>query len=93
MNRCNLLVEVARELDLALQNLLIDGHGVIIIEWVDASDHLVGQDAEGPPVDGLAVAFVEQHLWGEVLGRAAQGVSAGLAVLSEAEIGQTQVTL
>jgi len=53
-----LLIKVARELDFSLQNLLVDGHGVVIVEWVDACNHLVSQNAKCPPVHRLTVAFI-----------------------------------
>ena len=86
-------MEIARELDLALENLLVDGHGVIVIEGVNASEHLVGEDSERPPVDRLAMAFIKEHLGGQVLRRAAQSVRARLAILGEPEVGQLQVAL
>ena len=89
----NLLVKIARELNLAFEDLLVDGHGVVVVKWIDAGDHLVGEDAEGPPVDRLAVAFVEEDLWGEVLRGTTERVCARLAVLCEAEIGQFEVAL
>ena len=86
-----LLVEISWELNLSFKDLLVDSHGIVIVERVDASEHLVRQDSEGPPVDGLTVTFVQQHFGSEVLGRTAQSISARLAVLSEAEIGQLEV--
>ena len=56
-----LLVEIAGELNLALENLLVDGHRIIVIEGVNAGEHLVREDAERPPVDGLSVALIEEH--------------------------------
>ncbi len=44
-SECNLLMKIARELNLALKDLLIDGHGVVVVEGVDSGDHLIGQDA------------------------------------------------
>ncbi len=38
-------MKIARELNLALKDLLIDGHGVVVVEGVDTGDHLIGQDA------------------------------------------------
>ncbi len=38
--------------------------------------HLVEQCAEGPPVDGAAVALPPQHLGGDVLGGTAEAVRA-----------------
>lgn len=89
----HLLIEVARELNFSLQNFLIDRHRVVVVEGVDSGDHLKRKNAEGPPVDGLAVAFIQEDLRGQVLGRAAKRVSAGLAVLGEAEVSQFQVAL
>lgn len=51
-----LLVKALRELDFALEDLLVDGHGVLVVEGVDAGQHLVDEDAQAPPVDRLAVA-------------------------------------
>ena len=34
-------VEVSWELDLPLQNLLVDRHGVIVIEGIDPCDHFI----------------------------------------------------
>ena len=58
---CNLLMKIAWELNLALKDLLIDGHGVVVVEGVDTGNHLIGQDAQCPPVNGLAMTFVEEH--------------------------------
>ena len=84
-------MKIARELYLALENLLVNRHGVIVVKRVDSGDHLVREDTEGPPIDGLSVAFIEEHFGGEILGSSAEGVSAGLAVLGEAEVRQLEV--
>lgn len=59
-----LLVKIARELNLAFEDLLVDGHGVVVVEGVNTCKHLVGEDAERPPVNGFAVAFVEEYFGG-----------------------------
>ena len=84
--RYYLLVKVSGEPNLAFKDLLVDGHGVVVIEWVDASEHLISQDSEGPPIDGLTVTFVEEHLGSEVLWSTAQSVSACLAILGKSEV-------
>lgn len=89
----SLLVEVTRELDLALEDLLVNGHGVVIVEGVDSGNHFVCEDAKRPPVYWLTVALIEEHFGRQVLGSPAQGVGPSVAVLSEAEVGQLQVTL
>jgi hypothetical protein len=88
-----LLVKVTGELYFAAQNLLVDHHGVLVVKGVNAGQHLVGEDAEGPPVDGFAVALVEKHLGREVLRGATKSVGAGLAVFGEAEVGQFQISI
>lgn len=88
-----LLVEIARELNLALEDLLVDSHRVVIVERIDASQHLVRENAQRPPVDWLTVALVEEHLGRQVLRRPAQCVSARLTVLGETEICELQVAL
>jgi len=86
-------MEISWELNLSLENLLVDSHGIIVIERIDSSQHLVGEDAHRPPVDGLAMAFVEEHFGGEVLRRTAKRISARLAIFGEAEIGELEIAL
>lgn len=85
------LVEISRELDFALQDLLVNRHGVVVVEGIDTSNHFISQNSERPPVHRLAVTFVQQDLWSQVFGSATQGVGASLAVLSEAKIGEFEV--
>ena len=58
----------------ALDDLLVDLQGILVPEGRLADEEFVDQDAEGPPVDGRAVARVADDLRREVLGRAAEGV-------------------
>ena len=55
-------MKIAGELDLALENLLVNCHGIVVIERVNSGDHLVSENAKCPPVDGFAVTFVEKYL-------------------------------
>ena len=89
----NLLVKVAGELNLAAKDLLVNNHGVIIVKWVNTSDHFVGEDSQCPPVNRLAVALVEQHFRRKILGGAAESVSPCFAVLGKAEVSQFQVAI
>ena len=88
-----LLVEFFRELYLSLENLLIDGHRIIVIEGVNAGDHFVCQDSQGPPVDRFSVTLIKQNFRREVLWRTAQCVSPCLAVLCEAKVSEFEVAL
>lgn len=88
-----LLIEITGELNLALQDLLVDCHGVVIVEGVDSGDHLVGEDAECPPVDWFAVALVEEDLGCQVFGSTTESVSARLAILGETKVCQFQISL
>ena len=87
-----LLMKITRKLNLAFEDLLVNGHGVIVVEGVDTSEHLVGEDAKRPPVDGLAVTLVEKYFRGQVLRCTAKRISARLTVLSEPEVRQLEVT-
>lgn len=86
-------VEVLGVVDLALQDVVVDVHGVLVVEGVDASQHFVEEHAYGPPVHRLAMPFVEQHLGGQVLGGATQSVRPALHHLREAEVSHFQVAL
>ena len=50
-------------------------------EWVDSCEHLVEDEAEGVPIDRVAVLFVADDLWGQVLRRAAEGLCAAVSIL------------
>ena len=52
-----------------------------------AHEHLVDEDAQGPPVDPEAVPFVRDDLGREVLGRAWRGLRVGLGVGLEVGLG------
>lgn len=91
--RFGVFVEAFGEDDFAFENFLVDGHGVFVVEGVDAGDHFVEEDAEGPPVDGLAVSLVQQDLRREVLRGSAEGVCPAFDDLGEPEIGEFQVAV
>ena len=86
-------MEVARELDLALENLLVDGHGVIVVEGVNASEHLVGEDSERPPIDRLGVALVQEDFRCDVLWCTANSVCSLLDLLVDQNVLRLQVTV
>jgi hypothetical protein len=69
-----------REPDVAGDDLLVHAHRVLIPEGRLPDQHLVHEDAERPPVHCRAVALVADDFGGEVLGRAAEGVSDAAAV-------------
>merc|ERR1719491_2758369 len=84
-------LEVTRELELALQDLLVDTEGVLVVKRRVPGQHLVDEDAQCPPIDALAVAFALDDLGREVLGRAAEGPRPVLYLLGEAKIGDLEV--
>jgi len=85
------LVKIARELNLALQDFLVDCHRVIIVEGVNTGVHFVDENTKGPPVNGFAVTLVQQHLRSKILGGSAESVGTSLAVLGKTEVGKLQV--
>jgi hypothetical protein len=54
----NILVELPREFYFALQNILVNVHRILVSEWIDACVHLVDENAQGPPVNGLAMSLI-----------------------------------
>ena len=92
LNRC-LLIKITREFNLAFQDLLVDCHGIIIVEGIDAGVHLVGENSKSPPVDWLAVALVEKHLRSQVFRSSTESICARLAILCETKICQFQISL
>jgi len=59
-----ILVEIAGEANLAFKNLLICCHWVVIVERVNARNHLISQDTECPPINWLTMTLIEKHLGG-----------------------------
>lgn len=50
-----------------LENLLVHHIGVFVIERRQTSQHLVKEDTQCPPVDGLGVAVANEQLRSKVL--------------------------
>lgn len=84
-------VKIARELNLALQDFLVDCHRVIIVEGINTGVHFVDENTEGPPVNGLSVTLVQQHLRSKILGSTTECVGTSFAVFGKTEIGKLQV--
>lgn len=86
LNGVSLLVNSVGEFYFALDDFLVDHHRVVVIKGVDADEHFVEEDAEGPPVDRLGMAFIQNNLRRQVLGRAAEGVSLAVDDFRETEV-------
>lgn len=69
---------------------------VLVIEGWDADDHLIDEDAEGPPVQGMVMAGTKNHLRRQVLRCAAEGVRLlplRIFDLGEAEVRKEDVSI
>ena len=62
------LLEESWERNLSTENVLIDSHGIIIVEGVNTSMHFVDEDAKGPPVYSFSMALIQDDLRRYVLG-------------------------
>jgi hypothetical protein len=62
-----------RESQRLLQDLAVHLVGVLIIEWGKARQHLVEQDTQSPPIDGLGVAIAKEKFGGEIFGGSTEG--------------------
>lgn len=91
--RLEFLVKTLRVLGLGIDDHFVHIHGVVVREGRVARVHFVNQDPEGPPVDGLGVAFVKQNLWRDVLGGSANGVGAFLNHLGKPVVYELQVAV
>ena len=65
------------------------------VEGREADDHLVREDAKGPPIDGEGVTALDKDLRCQVVGRSAEGVSLGVALedLSQTEVREADVPI
>ena len=84
-----------REPQLALLDQLEHDGLVFVVEGRQALHHLVGQDAQTPPVCTAVAAGVHQDLGAEVLWRATEGHGQllGLEDLGHAEVGEHHVAV
>lgn len=57
----------AREGQGFLEDLAVHLIGILIVEWRQAREHLVEQNAKRPPIDGLGVPIAEEQLGGKIL--------------------------
>eukprot|EP00128_Syssomonas_multiformis_P018552 Colp12_sorted_trinity150504_noHs@33982 len=81
---------VVREHKLAVQNFLVHGVSVLVVERRDACKHLVDQHTQGPPVNGGAVALLLQNLGSHILGGATEGVCS--LIMLDILLAQTEVS-
>mmetsp|Transcript_48182 Transcript_48182/g.75254 ORF Transcript_48182/g.75254 Transcript_48182/m.75254 type:complete len:297 (+) Transcript_48182:313-1203(+) len=90
-----LLLDVPGVLNLPSQDTLVQLHTVVRIEGRVASQHLVNQDPQRPPVHSLSVAFVQDDLWSQVLWGTTESpsVCSRLYGLGEAEVADLQMPL
>ena len=77
----------------ALDDLAVALHRVARHEGRRAGEALEGEDADTPPIGTKAVAFVEDDLGREVLGRTTESPGAVVEDLREAEIDELEVAL
>lgn len=80
-------------LRLCVDDLSINVHGVFVLEGWEPGEHFVHQDAQGPPIDWLSVALIQQDLWCYVLGRAADREGALGNYLRESEINHFEIAI
>jgi hypothetical protein len=49
-----------------LQNLAVHLVGVLIVEWWQASQHLVQQDTKSPPINRLAISITKKQFGSKI---------------------------
>lgn len=58
----DLLVEDLGEVYLALQNVLVNDHRILISEWVDSCVHFIDENTQSPPIHAFSMTLIEQDL-------------------------------
>ena len=91
--RFGVIVEPFGEMELSLENVLVNDHGIIIGKGINTSDHFINNDPERPPINRLAMALILQNFWGEILRRATKGKSSVLDHFSKTKISQLNVAI
>ena len=86
-------INVSWPIYLSTQDLLVNPERIIIKEGGIAGQHLVYEDAQGPPVHRLVVALGLDDLRGEVLGGPAQRPRPVADPLGEPEVRDLQVAV
>ena len=78
---------------LSTQDLFVNPKRIIVKEWRISGQHLVDEDAKGPPVHRLVVALGLDDLRGQVLGGPAQGPRPVTDSFGKAEVCYLQVSV
>jgi hypothetical protein len=86
-----IFVEMSGKLQLLVEDLVVGLHSAAAAEGVASGDHLVGHQAQAPPVDSPAVSPVEQYLWRHLLWRATHRVCPSVDLLGLGEVRQLQL--
>lgn len=88
------LIEIGSKRNLALQDIPVDSHRVLVVEGIDACVHLVDENSQSPPVDCFSVALVENDFWGDVLRSAADREGPALGQeLRKAEVSKFEISV
>jgi len=70
---------------------------VLMIEWRNPNYHFVYKYTEGPPVEGVIMAWAHDHLWWDVFGRTTKWVwlrtIVNLVDLGKAKVGKKDVPI
>ena len=82
--------------DLCARALLDQILEVLTAEWRVSAEKRVGDNAEGPHVDWLAMALLEHDFWGGVAkgaGHGGEDLVLGVEHLGDTEVGEDEVGL
>ena len=91
--RLQVRVEALGVLGLCVDDLTINIHRVISLEWRITSKHFVEQNAHSPPVHSFSMPLVEQDLGSDVLWSSANCIRPLGNDLCKTEVNHLQVTI
>ena len=72
---------------------MVDDHGVVVSEGVDACDHLVDDDTKSPPVYRFSMSLILKNLWCEVLWSSTEGESSIFDKFSKAKVSKFDIAI
>lgn len=91
--RFGVIVEAFGEMKFALENVLINDHGIVVGKGINSSDHFINNDSECPPVNRLTMALILQNFGRKILWRATKGKGSVLNNFSKTKISELNVAI
>lgn len=92
--RLGVFVEGTGEGDLASEDVLVDTHGVFVVEGIDSSMHFVDEYTQSPPINGFSVTLVKNDFRSDVFWSSANSeCSSFVEHFCEPEVSELEIAV